>query len=92
MDLFSITLSLMGLILIVLAVTFLIIILKLSKKIFSKLILIMLNSVAGLIFLLALNVLFNAGIPINLFTIIITGLFGMAGIGSLILLKLGGII
>jgi pro-sigmaK processing inhibitor BofA len=50
------------------------------------------NSLVGLFFLFLLKYAFQVPIPINLWTIAVTALFGLAGVGSLLLLYLGGML
>jgi hypothetical protein len=49
------------------------------------------NSILGLIAIFAVDFLFNLGIPLRLYTLIPTALFGLAGVGTLIILRLFGI-
>lgn len=65
---------------------------KFLKKFFSKFIVLVGNSIAGVLMLVGLNLLLGLGIPINIFTLIIAGIFGVPGIACLILLKIGGMI
>lgn len=87
-----IALSGMAVGLIFVAAIVLFILLKVVKKLFAKVIIVGLNSLAGLIVLLALNIVFNASIPVNIFTLLVSGIFGLSGVGCLILLKFGGLI
>jgi len=50
------------------------------------------NSITGLVLLFILKYVFMMDIPINLATLLVTALFGLAGVGSLLILKLGGLI
>ena len=58
-------------------------------KMIKKLII---NSVIGIILLLILHYVFFIEIPINLTTMVVTALFGLAGVGSLLILHIGGMI
>ncbi|NUN11095.1 pro-sigmaK processing inhibitor BofA family protein [Candidatus Micrarchaeota archaeon] len=52
------------------------------------------NSVVGLIALLVINFLgnsFGVNLPINLLSLVITALFGLAGVGLLLVLQFAGI-
>ncbi|MFH1789088.1 MAG: pro-sigmaK processing inhibitor BofA family protein [Candidatus Altiarchaeota archaeon] len=88
----SIALTGIGVALIATAALILYIMLKIVKKLFAKIIIIALNSLAGIIVLLALNLVFDADMPLNVFTVLVSGVFGLSGIGCLVLLKIGGII
>ncbi len=50
------------------------------------------NSLVGLFFLFLLKYAFQVPIPMNLWTLAVTALFGLAGVGSLLLLYLGGML
>jgi pro-sigmaK processing inhibitor BofA len=50
------------------------------------------NSLVGLFFLFLLKYAFQVPIPINWWTIAVTALFGLAGVGSILILHLGGMI
>ena len=76
----------------VLAVIAFIIVWKVVGKLLGKLFFFALNSIGGLVILLALNLIFDARIPLNIFTVAIVGIFGLAGIASLLLLKIGGML
>jgi len=67
----------------------LIVFLYLFWQLIKKLII---NSLVGLLFLFLLKYAFQVPIPINLWTIVVTALFGLAGVGSLLLLYLGGML
>ncbi len=75
---------------IILAVLVVIGIFILSKigKLLLKLIL---NSVVGIIAILALDYIFNTGIPLKLYVIIATALFGIPAVGVFLILRLFGI-
>ncbi len=47
------------------------------------------NSITGLVLLFVLNFAFQVPIPINVQTVVVTALFGLAGVGSLLILYLG---
>lgn len=49
------------------------------------------NSILGLIAIFVLDSIFALGIPINLLTIIATGLFGLPAVAIMVLLRLVGI-
>ncbi|MFH1055228.1 MAG: pro-sigmaK processing inhibitor BofA family protein [Candidatus Altiarchaeota archaeon] len=53
---------------------------------------ILLNSIAGLLILLFLNMFLGWRIPVNLITVVICGLFGIPGIATLIILYLFGML
>ncbi len=55
-------------------------------KVIKKL---LINSVIGLFLLFVLKFAFGVQIPINGWTLAVTALFGLAGVGSLLILYLG---
>ena len=56
------------------------------KRIVSKAANLLINSIAGLLILLALNVLLGWKIPINLITLLVCGVFGIPGVSTLAIL------
>ncbi|RLI93091.1 MAG: hypothetical protein DRO95_00610 [Candidatus Altiarchaeales archaeon] len=50
------------------------------------------NSITGLVLLFILKYVFMIDIPINLVTLAVTALFGLGGVGSLLILKIGNMI
>jgi hypothetical protein len=64
----------------------------LLTKIVGKVLALAINSAGAIALLLSLHYFFAIGIPINLPTLIITIIFGFAGVGSLLVLYLFGII
>jgi hypothetical protein len=50
------------------------------------------NSLVGLFFLFLLKYAFQVPIPLNWWTIAVTAFFGLAGVGSLLLLHIGGML
>ncbi|MFH1722163.1 MAG: pro-sigmaK processing inhibitor BofA family protein [Candidatus Altiarchaeota archaeon] len=72
-----------GLALILLAL-FILIFWKAIKRLF-------INSVTGIIALLILHYAFGVDIPLTATTLIITALFGTAGVGTMLILKIGGL-
>jgi len=60
----------------------------LFKKIASTAGKLLLNSVAGVLILLFLNTFLRWNIPVNVATLVVCGLFGVPGVGTLILLYL----
>jgi pro-sigmaK processing inhibitor BofA len=56
------------------------------KKILTKASTILLNSVAGVLILLFVNIYLGWKIPLNAATLLICGLFGLPGIGTLLIL------
>lgn len=75
---------------IVLAIIIVIGIIILSRigKLLLKLIL---NSVVGLAAIFALDYVFNAGIPLKLYVIITTALFGIPAVGVFVVLRFFGV-
>jgi pro-sigmaK processing inhibitor BofA len=62
------------------------------KKLAAKASTLILNSVAGVLILLFLNVFLGWGIPIKIATLVVCGLFGIPGVGTLVILYLDGMI
>jgi len=61
--------------------------------IFSKMLKkLLINSLVGIVLLFVLHYVFMIRIPITLLTILATALFGIAGVGSLLILHLGGML
>jgi len=61
--------------------------------IFSKMLKkLLINSLVGILLLLVLRYVFMIEIPINLLTILATALFGIAGVGTLLILHFGGML
>jgi len=52
----------------------------------------LINSLVGIILLLVLQYVFMIDIPINMFTILVAALFGIPGVGTLLILHLGGML
>ncbi len=52
----------------------------------------LINSLVGIVLLLVLQYVFIIDIPINIFTILAAALFGIPGVGTLLLLHLGGML
>lgn len=69
----------------------LLIVIKLTRNILKLVFGIIANSVLGLIVVLAVNYLFNLGIPFTLFTVLPLALFGLPGAGTLIILRAFGV-
>lgn len=74
------------------SIVLVVILLKVVKKVIVKIILILLNSIAGIILLLILVYIIGVQIPVNIYTLAITAIFGLAGIGTLLLLHFGGMV
>lgn len=53
---------------------------------------IIVNSLIGLFLLFLLKYAFGANIPINVWTLAVTAFFGLAGVGSLLILHVGGLL
>ena len=64
----------------------------LIKKAAAKALVVLVNSISGLLILVFLNTYMYWSIPINLPTIIVCGLFGIPGVGALIILHSFGMI
>ncbi|MBU4202052.1 MAG: pro-sigmaK processing inhibitor BofA family protein [Candidatus Altiarchaeales archaeon] len=52
----------------------------------------LINSLVGIILLLVLQYVFMIDIPINMFTLLVAALFGIPGVGTLLILHLGGML
>ncbi len=65
-----------------------------SGKVFGLLKKLLVNTVLGLIVLFAINLLgspFGLKMPLTVLTVLVTAIFGLAGVGVLLLLALAGI-
>ena len=82
--LFSVT-FLSGLFSILILIIFLILFWKVIKKL-------VVNSVVGVFALLVLHYVFKIEIPIRMATLLVTALFGLAGVGAMLILKIGGLL
>jgi hypothetical protein len=80
------------LILIALIGIVLFVIFKLGKGLMKILFGIIANSILGLAAIFALNYFFNFQIPIHLYTLIPTALFGLPAVGTFVILKFFGIL
>ncbi|HIH50584.1 MAG: pro-sigmaK processing inhibitor BofA family protein [Candidatus Micrarchaeaceae archaeon] len=78
-------------ILIVLIGIVLFVIFKLGKGLLKILFGIIANSVLGLAAIFALNYFLNFQIPIHLYTLIPTALFGLPAVGTIVIMKFFGI-
>jgi len=65
---------------------------KIMKKLLTAAIMFLLNSLAGLILLFVLIHLLNFDIPLNIYTIAASMLFGIAGVATIALLSIGSVI
>ena len=52
----------------------------------------LINSLVGILLLLILQYVFMIDIPINMFTLLVAALFGIPGVGTLLILHLGGML
>ncbi len=79
-------------ILIVLAIMLVIyIVFKLGKFLLRLIFGIIANAIMGFITILVANYLFGIGIPLTLPILVVTALFGLPAVGTLVILKLMGI-
>ncbi len=78
-------------ILIALIAVVIFVIFKLGKGLMKLLFGIIANSILGLIAIFALNYFFSFQIPITLYTLIPTALFGLPAVGTFVILKFFGI-
>ena len=69
----------------IILVVFLYVFWKMLKKL-------LVNSLVGIILLLVLRYVFLIDIPMTLHTILIAAVFGIAGVGTLLILHLGGML
>ncbi|MCL4389365.1 pro-sigmaK processing inhibitor BofA family protein [Candidatus Marsarchaeota archaeon] len=67
------------------------IIFKIGKFILKIIFGIIINSVVGIIAILALDYIFGLGIPIEIATMVPTALFGLPAVGTIIILKFLGV-
>jgi len=65
---------------------------KIVKKILSMVIVLALNSVVGVAFLVAFIKILGIEIPLNAYTVVAAGLFGLPAVATLTLLHFGGLI
>ena len=75
----------------VLAIVLIYIIFKIGKSLLRLLLSIIANSILGFIAILALDYIFNLGIPLVLPVIISTAIFGLPAVGTMAILKLMGV-
>ncbi len=68
------------------------IILKIGKNLLKWVFGIIINSILGFVAIFLLNYFFDVGLPINLGALIATALFGLAAVGTMLILKLAGVI
>jgi len=64
----------------------------LLKKVAARAFTLLVNSVAGLLILGFLNAYLGWSIPVNLQTLLVCGLFGIPGVGALVVLHLTGMV
>lgn len=79
-------------ILIALIAVVLFIVFTIGKTILKLIFGILANSILGLIAIFALNYFFNLGIPIHLYTLIPTALFGLPAVGTFVILRFFGML
>jgi hypothetical protein len=77
-------------IIIALIAAVLFVVFKMSSLILKLAVGVVVNSIAGLIAIFALNYIFQMGIPIGLATLLSTAIFGLPGVGTIVILKLFG--
>ena len=68
------------------------IILKIGKNLLKWIFGIIINSILGFVAIFLLNYFFDVGLPVNLGVIIATALFGLPAVGTMLILKLAGVI
>ncbi|MGI0100235.1 MAG: pro-sigmaK processing inhibitor BofA family protein [Candidatus Micrarchaeaceae archaeon] len=79
-------------VLIALIAVVLFIIFKIGKTILKLILGIIINSVLGLAAIFILNYFFGLGIPVKLYTLIPTALFGLPAVGTFVILRFFGIL
>lgn len=52
----------------------------------------LINSLVGVILILVLNLVFQVGIPLNLYVLAAVALFGLPAVGTLLILHMGGML
>jgi hypothetical protein len=67
------------------------VIFKLSSMFLKLVFGIIINSIAGLVAIVALDYIFNMGITIGLATLLPSAIFGLPGVGTIVILKLLGV-
>lgn len=67
------------------------IIFKIGKSILKLIFGIIANSILGIIAIFALNYFFNLGIPLKIYTLIATALFGLPAVGTFVILRFFGV-
>ena len=68
-----------------------VVILYVLYKLLKHIIKLAINSIAGIIILFLLNLIFGLGIPINIFTILIVALSGLGGVVLILILHFLGL-
>ncbi|MDE1810808.1 MAG: pro-sigmaK processing inhibitor BofA family protein [Candidatus Micrarchaeota archaeon] len=69
----------------------LLIVFMLGRKILKVVFGIIANSILGLISIFVLNLVLNIAIPITVYTMVATAIFGLPAVGTLVILRLAGI-
>ena len=67
------------------------VILYILYRLLKELVKLAINSIAGIVLLFLLNLLFGLGIPINIFTIVIVALSGVGGVFLILILHFLGL-
>ena len=74
----------------VVLVVLLVVLWEILKAVAHKSVTLLVNSVAGVLILLFLKYYLSWQIPLNIATMIICAIFGLAGVGTLVILYLAG--
>ena len=69
----------------------LLVVFMLGRKILKLVFGIIANSILGLISIFVLNMVLNIGIPIKVYTMAATAIFGLPAVGTFVILKLAGV-
>ena len=81
----------MDLLIEIVALLLAVVILYVLYKFINQIIKLAMNSIAGIVILFLLNFVFGLGIPINIFTILITAFAGVGGVVLILILHFLGL-
>jgi hypothetical protein len=69
----------------------LLVVFMLGKKILKVVFGVIANSILGLISIFVLNLVLGIGIPVTVYTMVATAIFGLPAVGTFVILRLAGI-